>query len=94
MTKDEMRTIANIYNFDEWATLNGKSLQFLNDEGINLIIHENGDFELLFKVPQSLSILKLEAGSVDNLNFFARQLNNFKSQICLLTKGEVYGNFN
>jgi len=51
MTKDEMRTIANIYNFDEWATLNGKSLQFLNDEGINLIIHENGDFELLFKVP-------------------------------------------
>lgn len=94
MTKDKMRVIAKIYGFDEWAILGGKDIQFLNDEGINLIIHENGDFELKFKVPKSLSILELSAGSVEDLAFFAKHLNKFKSEICRLTEGEVYGNFN
>lgn len=93
MTKDEMRAIGRTYGFDEWAILSGKDIQFMNDEGINLIIHENGDFELKFKVPQSLSTLELSAGSVNNLSFFVRNLNKFKSEICRLTKGEIYGNF-
>lgn len=94
MTKDKMRTIAKIYGFDEWAILGGKDIQFMDDAGINLIIHENGDFELKFKVPKSLSILELSAGSVEDLAFFAKHLNKFKSEICRLTEGEVYGNFN
>lgn len=93
MDKDKMRTIARIYGFEEWAILGGRDIQFMNDEGINLIIHENGDFDLKFKVPKSLSILELTAGSVDDLDFFAKHLNKFKSEICRLTKGELYGNF-
>ena len=95
MTKDMMRKIAAIYGFEEWATLGGKDLQFMNEEGINLILYEeNNDFKLMFKVPQSLSVLVLSAGSADNLSFFVRNLNKFKAEVSRLTKGELYGNFN
>lgn len=67
----------------------------MNEEGINLILYEeNNDFKLMFKVPQSLSVLVLSAGSADNLSFFVRNLNKFKAEVSRLTKGELYGNFN
>lgn len=31
MTKDMMRKIAALYGFEEWATLDGKDLQFMNE---------------------------------------------------------------
>lgn len=90
MNKEEIERIAENYGFTLWAIINnGKTFQFLNDAGINLIVYDNADYELKWIIPHTLfEIICPKCGSFGSKHF-EKMLTKFKIEVQFRTFQEI-----
>lgn len=89
MDRETIESIAEKYGFTLWSINNASTLQFMDSRGINLLVHENGDYELKWLIPNTIFTIECPKCSPFGSEHFEKMLAKFRIEVTFRSFQEV-----
>lgn len=89
MNRETIESIAEKYGFTLWSINSASTLQFMDSRGINLLVYENGDYELKWMIPNTIFTIECPRCSPFGSEHFEKMLTKFRIEVTFRSFQEV-----